>query len=74
MIYDISYKTLIGSKYLRIRFDKIDGIIRTYDGIKCLTLFEQWIRYVVSVITYTYCHYFAKIKVHSYDSLPIEKI
>ena len=32
LIYDISYKTLIGSKPLRIRFDKIDGIIRIYDG------------------------------------------
>ena len=27
LIYDISYKTLIGSKPLRIRFDKIDGFI-----------------------------------------------
>ena len=32
LIYDISYKTLIGSKPLRIRFDKIDGFIRIYDG------------------------------------------
>ena len=29
LIYGISYKTLIGSKPLRIRFNKIDGIIRT---------------------------------------------
>ena len=28
LIYDISYKTSIYSKSLRIRFDKIDGIIR----------------------------------------------
>ena len=28
LIYDISYKTLIGLKPLRIRFDKIDGFIR----------------------------------------------
>ena len=32
LIYGISYKTLIGSKPLRIRFDKIDGFIRIYDG------------------------------------------
>ena len=32
LIYDISYKTLIGSKPLRIRFNKIDGIIRIFDG------------------------------------------
>ena len=28
LVYDISYKTLIESKPLRIRFDKIDEIIR----------------------------------------------
>ena len=39
LIYDISYKTLIGSKPLRIRFDKIDRILRIYDGTKYLTLF-----------------------------------
>ena len=39
LIYDIWYKTLIDSKPLRIRFDKIDGIIRIYDGTRYLTLF-----------------------------------
>ena len=38
LIYNISYKTLIGSKPLRIRFDKIDGFIRIYDGSKYLVL------------------------------------
>ena len=28
LIYDNSYQSLIGSKSLQIRFDKIDGIIR----------------------------------------------
>ena len=32
LIYDISCKTLIDSKPLRIRFDKIDGFIRFYGG------------------------------------------
>ena len=32
LIYDISYKTLIGSKPLHIRFNKINGFIRIYDG------------------------------------------
>ena len=32
LIYDISYKTLIGSKPLRIRFNKIDGFIGISDG------------------------------------------
>ena len=39
LIYGISYKTLIDPKPLRIRFDKIDGFIRIYDGTRCLTLF-----------------------------------
>ena len=34
LIYYISCKTLIGSKSLCIRFDKIDGFIRIYDGNK----------------------------------------
>ena len=39
LIYDILYKTLIESKPLSIRFDKIDGFIRPYDGTWYLTLF-----------------------------------
>ena len=31
LIHGISYKTLIGSKPLRIRFNKIDGILRIHD-------------------------------------------
>ena len=33
LIYNISYKPLSDAKPLRIRFDKIDGFIRVYDGI-----------------------------------------
>ena len=33
-IYDVSYKTFMGEKPLRIRFDKIDGLIKVYDGIR----------------------------------------
>ena len=59
LIYDMSYKTLIGSKPLRIRFDKIDGVIRIYDGIKNLTLsgkkkydaIYDRIRYLISLKT-----------------------
>ena len=32
LIYGISYKILVRSKPLRLRFDKIDVIIRIYDG------------------------------------------
>ena len=85
MIYDISYKTLIGPKSLRITFHKIDGFIRIYDGTRYLTLFDSEnydaiynrIRYLISLkisITYIFSCYFAKIKVNCYDSLPIKKI
>ena len=56
---------LLETRYLRLfRSEKYDGI---YDRI----------RYLISLkrgITYTFSHYFAKIKVDSYDSLPTEKI
>ena len=39
LVYGFLYKTLIGSKALRIRFDKIDGCIRDYDGNRYLALF-----------------------------------
>ena len=39
LIYDISYKILIGSKPLLVRFYKIDGILRIYDGTRYLTFF-----------------------------------
>ena len=39
LIYKISYKTLIDLKPLRIRFNKIDRFIRTYDAIRYLTFF-----------------------------------
>ena len=75
---------MIGSEPLHIRFDKIDGAIRIYDGTTYLILFvpEKYdaiynrIRYLISLkssITYIFSHYYAKLKVDSYDSLPIEK-
>ena len=81
----ISYKTLIGSKPLRIRFDKIDRFIRVYDETRYLVLFGaekcdsiyNRIRYLMRVktgVTYVFSHTYARIKVDSYDSLPIEEI
>ena len=35
----ILYKSLIDPKHLRIRFDKVDGSSRIYDGTGSLTLF-----------------------------------
>ena len=40
LIYDISCKTLIDPKPLRIKFSKIDWFIRIYDGTGYLTLFS----------------------------------
>ena len=82
LVYNISYKSLIDSKSLHIRLDKIDGFIRVYDGTRYLVLFgsEKYdfiykrIRYLISVksgITYTISHTYAKIKVDSYNSLSL---
>ena len=84
LVYNILYKNLIDSKSLRIRFDKIDGFIRGFDGTKYLVLFgsEKYgsiydrNRYLISVksgITYIISHSYATIKVYSYDSLPQKK-
>ena len=71
LIYHFSYKTLTDPKSLRIRFNKIDGFIRIYDGTRYLTLFgsEKYdaiydrIRYLVSLksgITYIFLSLFCK--------------
>ena len=39
LVFNISYKTLIGAKPLRIRFNKVDGFIRVYGGTRYLVLF-----------------------------------
>ena len=76
---------MIGPKTWRIKIDKIDGLVRIYDGTRYLTVFgsEKYdtiydrIRYLISLksgITYVFTHFFAKIKVDSYDSLSIEKM
>ena len=40
-VYEISYKTQIGPKPSRIRFDKIDGFVMVLDGkIKHLVVFD----------------------------------
>ena len=73
LVYNISYKNLIASKPLGIRFDKIDGFIRFYYGIRYLVLFQSkkynfiynWIKYVLSVkscITYVISHNYEKSK------------
>ena len=65
LIYAILHKTFIGAKALRIMFDKVDGLIRVYDGTGCSVLFgpEKYnttydrIRYLIrskSDITYVF--------------------
>ena len=36
LIYEISYNLLLGSKPLRIRFNKTDETVRTFDGTRYL--------------------------------------
>ena len=38
LVYDILYRTLIGTKPLRFRFNKIHGLDRVYDGGMYLVL------------------------------------
>ena len=38
LVYNISYKTFISGKPLRIRFDKVDGFIRVHNGTRSFVL------------------------------------
>ena len=76
----------MGSKPLHMMFNKIDGFIKIYDGIKYLILFNNHfpydeicdkIKYLISEksgITDSVNYNFARIRIDSYNSLPIEKI
>ena len=80
LVHNISYKSSIDSKPLPIRFDKIDGFVRVYDGTRYLVLFgsEKYdyiynkIRYLVSLksgITDIISHDHEKINFNSYNFL-----
>ena len=84
LVYNISYKTLIDAKSLRIRFSEVEGFIRVYNGTRYLVLYGPGkydaiynrIRYLKSQnsgITYVISHNYTRIKIDSYDSLPLEK-
>ena len=84
MIFSISNKTLIGAKPLDIRFSNVEGFIRIYDETRYLVLFgpEKYdaiynrIRYLYvkkNGVTYVFSLNFRRIKIYSYDSLPLEK-
>ena len=77
-------KGLVDSKPLCIRFDKIAGFIRVYDLTRYLVLLgnERYdslyksIRYLISVesgTTYIISNNYAKVKVDSYNFLPIKQ-
>ena len=85
LIYGISYKTPTGAKPPRIRFNNIDGFSKTHNGIWYLVLFDHWqfdkirdrIENLISEKSGTadsINHNFGKIRIDSYNSLPIEKI
>ena len=72
-------------KTLPIRFDKTDGFIRIYNKTRYLTLFGSEkhdaiynrIKCLISLkssTTYVFSHYYAKIKVDSYDSVPKKNV
>ena len=76
----------MGPKALSIRFNKIDGFIRVYGGeFRYLVLLDnalcdeicETIKYLISEksgITDSINHNFEKIRIDSYNSLPIKKI
>ena len=66
----------MGAKPMRIRFGKVSGLIRVYNGTRCLVLFGDGkydfvynrIRYLIGVkssITYVISHNYAKVNVDS---------
>ena len=92
---DILYKNILicdnimGLQSFRIGFDEIDGVIKSYNGIRYLVLFGHlWYDEIYDSIGYkskvlvimkkgfknSIDHNFARITIDSYSSLPIEKI
>ena len=82
LIYNISDKSFVAEKPLRIWFDKIGGFVKINDGFRYLVLLEHneiyhQIRYLISGESSIKCsigYNFTRIRIDSYNSLPIEKI
>ena len=83
MFQYITYKTLIGAKPLRIRFNNVDAFIRFYDGTRSLVLFDpekyyaiyNRIRYFICQKKYHYTCFsynYVRMKVNSYNFLSLE--
>ena len=82
LIYGISCIAFIGTKLLRIRFDKIDGFVIIYDESRYLVLLrpEQYnaiynrIRHLISLKSGARMFFLSVTrKSNSYDYLPLEK-
>ena len=89
LIYKLLYKKFIDAKLFPIKFNKVDGLIKIYNGIRYLELSNSYdtnyrvynkifdeINYLITEKSddkYSINHNFARIKIDSYNSLPIEK-
>ena len=85
LIYTTLYKTFIGAKPLRIRFNEVDGFSHIFDGTRYLALIipERYdaiydrIRDLINEkggITDSVNHNFGRIRIDLCSSLPIEKV
>ena len=82
LVYEILYKTFMVNKPMYIRFDKIVAFIKIYDGIIYLVLLEysdiydkiKYLKSGKSGITDNIDRNFARIRIDSYNYLPVEKI
>ena len=77
-------KTSTGAKRLRFMLHKMDGFIKVHNKIRCLVLFDYgWCDEICNNIKFHICeksgitdsinHNFGRIRIDSYNSLPIEK-
>ena len=74
----------MGEKPLCIKFNEVDGLIKSYDGIRYLVLFSYFHYEICNRIKYlksekrsiidTINYIFAKIRIDSYNPLAIKKV
>ena len=82
LIYNISDKSFVAEKPLRIWFDKIGEFVKINDGFRYLVLLEHnkiyhKVRYLISGESSIKCsisYNFTRTRIDSYNSLPIEKL
>ena len=88
LIYKLLYKKFIDAKLFPIKFNKVDGLIKIYNGIRYLELSNSYdtnyrvynkifdeINYLITEKIedkYSINHNFARIKIDSFNSLPME--